>query len=166
MSCLRFVPAPVFAILLTQRAQHHGCCAENTMGLVVGDLNDDGFPDAFVGTGTPAWSEHDLLWLNSGEYGREQDGNTMAQVVEQWRGFEKHVIGQNTESKYAKTPKTHGHGAAFADFDRNWHTDLLLNPGGFALTDTLLAEMWKKDKDKKYRCAVLPRDYTHLGSLT
>lgn len=132
------------------------------MGLVVGDLNDDGFPDAFVGTGTPAWSEHDLLWLNSGH---EQDDNKMAPSVERWRGFEKHIIGHNTENKYAKTPKTHGHGAAFADFDRNWHTDLLLNPGGFALTDTLLADLWKEDKGKKYRCAISPLAHTHLRTV-
>ena len=85
--------------------------------------------DAFIGTGTPAWSEHDLLWLNSGNHHGE------------WRGFGKHILGDGE--------KTHGHGAAFADFDRNWHTDLLLNPGRFALCDTLLAAEWKRPK--KYR---------------
>ena len=37
---------------------------------------------------------------------------------------------------------TRGHGICFGDIDRNWHTDVLLNVGGFALTDTLLGEMW------------------------
>ena len=62
---------------------------------------------------------------------------------ERWRGFQKTIVGAD-DLEYSKvhTPKTHGHGAAFADFDRNWHTDLLLNPGGFALTDTLLAKSW------------------------
>ena len=69
------------------------------MGLAVGDLNDDGFPEACacssarlglrppdlptltvgmfadIGSGTPAWSEHDLLWINA------------AEGPEGWRGF-------------------------------------------------------------------------------
>ena len=47
----------------------------------------------------------------------------------------KHVPGRPPT---ALPDKTHGHGAAFGDLDQNWHTDLLLNPGGFALCDTLL----------------------------
>jgi len=54
------------------------------------------------------------------------------------------VYGQSKE----RGEKTHGHGAAFADLDRNWHTDLLLNPGGFALCDTLLAKTW----GRMYEC--------------
>ena len=54
---------------------------ENTMGMIVGDLNDDGFPDAYIGTGTPAWSEHDLLWLNMAD---ASGGG--------WRGFARHVL--------------------------------------------------------------------------
>ena len=72
------------------------------MGLAVGDLNDDGFPEACacssarlglrppdlptltvgmfadIGSGTPAWSEHDLLWINA------------AEGPEGWRGFGQH----------------------------------------------------------------------------
>ncbi len=111
---------------------------ENTMGLAVGDINDDGFPDAFVGTGTPAWAEHDLLWLNAGNH---RSGDLS------WRGFTKHLIGAEEPDG---APKTHGHGAAFGDLDHNWQTDLLLNPGGFALTDTMLAGRWARSQ--QYRC--------------
>ena len=45
--------------------------------------------------------------------------------------------------------KTHGHGATFADLDRNFHTDLLINPGGFALCDTLLVNSWSHSG---YKC--------------
>ena len=45
--------------------------------------------------------------------------------------------------------KTHGHGASFADLDRNFHTDLLINPGGFALCDTLLVNSWSRSG---YKC--------------
>ena len=103
---------------------------ENTMGMIVGDLNDDGFPDAYIGTGTPAWSEHDLLWLNMAD---ASGGG--------WRGFARHVL--------AGGDKTHGHGATFADLDRNFHTDLLINPGGFALCDTLLVNSWSHSG---YKC--------------
>ena len=42
----------------------------------------------------------------------------------------------------------------FGDLDRNWHTDLLLNVGGFALTDTLLGNMWatRSDGGTAYVC--------------
>ena len=49
----------------------------------------------------------------------------------------KHVLGALPDGPN-DGDKTHGHGAAFGDLDQNWHTDLLLNPGGFALCDTLL----------------------------
>jgi hypothetical protein len=112
-------------------------------GLVVGDINDDGWPDAFIGTGTPAWSEHDLLWLNAGEIPSDATGSAPAV----WRGFTKHILGSDDPGG---APQTRGHGAAFGDLDLNWHTDLLVNPGGFALTDTMLARMWKKPNN--YKC--------------
>ena len=162
-----------------------------------------------MGTGTPAWSEHDLLWVNAGldtgrRRGLEEAGgelraelaamrlmalhkraigegvspadvedamdsdNPKAVLVELllarqrdeaelpdeqrkkvlgavsgsrgWRGFLKQVLDDGE--------KTHGHGCSFGDVDGNWHTDLLTNPGGFALCDTLVAKQW----GRTYQC--------------
>eukprot|EP01050_Picozoa_sp_SAG11_P009041 SAG11_NODE_827_length_6974_cov_4.300945_3_plen_403_part_00 len=111
---------------------------ENTMGMQIGDLNDDGFPDVIIGSGTPSWSEHDVLWTNMGNVRSSSN---------KWAGFSKHVLGPGLGGE-----KTRGHGICFGDLDRNWHTDVLLNVGGFALTDTLLAGMW--DERAPYDCDI------------
>ena len=84
---------------------------ENTMGLGVGDFYDDGFPDIVIGTGEPEFVAADIFLCNLGQ-----------------RRF------QRCTDKFIDPDSDHimtrGHGAAFADVNRDGFTDFYFNLGG------------------------------------
>lgn len=85
---------------------------ENTMGLGVGDLFDDGYPDVLIGTGNPSRAAQDLVFCNKADnsFRRCTDEVTRAGVDEIWR--------------------TRSHGTVFSDFDHDGDTDFVINLGG------------------------------------
>jgi tetratricopeptide (TPR) repeat protein len=83
---------------------------ENTMGLGVGDLFDDGFPDVVIGSGSPSRTGGVVIFCNSGDLFSRCTDEVMTGADRTWR--------------------TRGHGAAFADFDHDGDTDLAVNLGG------------------------------------
>lgn len=84
---------------------------ENTMGLGVGDLFDDGWPDIVIGTGNPAFNAADIMLCNLGQRQFE-------------RCTERFIGADDSHSM------TRGHGVTFADIDRDGFTDLFINLGG------------------------------------
>jgi len=84
---------------------------ENTMGLGVGDFYDDGFPDVVIGTGEPEFAAADIFLCNRGQ-----------------RRFER-CTDQFIDPASDHT-MTRGHGAIFADVDRDGFTDFYFNLGG------------------------------------
>ena len=84
---------------------------ENTMGLGVGDFYDDGFPDVVIGTGEPEFAAADIFLCNRGQ-----------------RRFERYT-DQFIDPASDHT-MTRGHGAIFADVDRDGFTDFYFNLGG------------------------------------
>jgi len=97
---------------------------ENTMGLACGDFNHDGFPDAFIGTGTPAWGNYDFAVCNLGN------------LSGRWQGLKRCEQGSPEEGVLSKGHgQTRTHGIALGDLDGDGVTDLVFNNGGFATSD-------------------------------
>lgn len=84
---------------------------ENTMGLGIGDLFDDGLPDIVIGTGNPQFAAADIIFCNQGQRIFERCTDLFIEATDE------HVM-------------TRGHGAVFADVDRDGRTDLYINLGG------------------------------------
>ena len=84
---------------------------ENTMGLGVGDFFDDGFPDIVIGTGNPEFVAADVFLCNLGQRRFERCTDRFIEP----------------DSEHALT---RGHGAAFADVNRDGFTDFYFNLGG------------------------------------
>ena len=84
---------------------------ENTMGLGIGDLHDDGFPDVLIGTGAPSYTGADIVYCN--------DGN---------RSFSRctYLLTDENDDHI----ETRAHGVVFADVDRDGYTDFYWNLGG------------------------------------
>jgi hypothetical protein len=84
---------------------------ENTMGLGIGDLYDDGFPDIVIGTGDPTFNAADVIFCNLG--GRQF---------------------QRCTERFIEPDSSHtmsrGHGVAFADINRDGFTEFFFNLGG------------------------------------
>jgi len=84
---------------------------ENTMGLGIGDLFDDGFPDIVIGTGDPQFNAADVVFCNLGQ-----------------RQF------QRCTDRFIEPDSSHsmtrGHGIAFADINHDGFTDYFFNLGG------------------------------------
>jgi len=89
---------------------------ENTMGLGVGDLFDDGFPDIIIGTGDPTFNAADVVFCNLGQ-----------------RQF------QRCTDRFIEPDSSHsmtrGHGIAFADINHDGFTDYFFNLGGHPPVD-------------------------------
>lgn len=88
---------------------------ENTMGLGVGDLLDDGWPDVIIGSGDPVRAAEDVVFCNR--------GGTFERCTELLRG----TADQEHRSRT--------HGIAFADINQDGRTDVLQNLGGHAPWD-------------------------------
>ena len=86
---------------------------ENTMGLGVGDLFDDGLPDVLIGTGDPTRAAADVVFCNTRDdsFYRCTD-QILAGATDTWR--------------------TRSHGTVFSDFDHDGDTDMAVNLGGHA----------------------------------
>ncbi|MEE4186803.1 MAG: CRTAC1 family protein [Gammaproteobacteria bacterium] len=90
---------------------------ENTMGLGVGDLFDDGWPDLVLGTGDPERAAVDVVLCNR--------GGQFERCTDLLRG------GAAAEHR------SRTHGVAFADINADGHTDLVQNLGGHQPWDAM-----------------------------
>jgi hypothetical protein len=88
---------------------------ENTMGLGVGDLFDDGWPDVIVGSGDPVRADMDVVFCNREGIFERCTGQLRDNAADQFR--------------------TRTHGIAFADVDQDGSTDVFQNLGGHAPWD-------------------------------
>ena len=91
---------------------------ENTMGLGVGDLHGDGYPDVWIGTGHPPGAAPDIVFCNSKD-----------DIF--YRCTDQVIAGGD------KTWKTRSHGTAFSDFDHDGDTDVVVNLGGHPTFDAM-----------------------------
>lgn len=110
---------------------YRGDPAENTMGLGVGDLHDDGYPDLLIGTGAPSYTGADLAYCNNGN-----------------RSFSRCMdllVDQDDSHR-----QTRAHGVAFADVNRDGYTDFYWNLGGHPPYDGLSSESETRETNKFY----------------
>jgi hypothetical protein len=88
--------------------------AENSMGLSVEDIDDDGWPDIQIGTGNPFFEFDDVVYCN----------RTRADGALQFERCGREIIDGHGPSQT--------HGIAVGDLDRDGDADLLYNLGGMA----------------------------------
>lgn len=88
---------------------------ENTMGLGVGDLLDDGWPDVIVGSGDPVRAADDVVFCNQ--------AGVFERCTELLRG--------NADGEH----RSRTHGIAFADVNQDGRIDVFQNLGGHAPWD-------------------------------
>jgi hypothetical protein len=95
-----------------------GAPFDNTMGLAVGDLYDDGYPDLIIGTGNPQRAAADIVFCN-------RQGKTFERCTE------KILTGAD------RVWRTRGHGTIFSDFDHDGDSDVAINLGGHPTFDAV-----------------------------
>lgn len=88
--------------------------SENSMGLTVADIDEDGWPDVLIGTGNPYHQFKDLAYCNrTAEHGSLWLERCVPGVID--------ALGE-----------TQTHGIAVGDLDRDGDADLVYNIGGMA----------------------------------
>jgi len=105
---------------------------ENTMGLGIGDLHDDGYPDVMIGTGAPSYTGADIVYCNEGN-----------------RSFSRCtdlLIDQDDDHR-----QTRAHGVVFADVDRDGYTDFFWNLGGHPPFDKQFSQEDTRETNKFYK---------------
>ena len=91
-----------------------GMTGQTDMGHMTGDVDLDGYPDIFIGTGAPAFASPDKLFLVA----PDGSGGLTASDVTATSGIE-NLAGD-----------TRCHGIVFGDYDRDGDIDIYLNNGG------------------------------------
>jgi hypothetical protein len=104
---------------------------ENTMGLGVGDLHDDGYPDVIIGTGDPATTGADIVFCND----RDRSFSRCTDLL---------------IDKDDNHVQTRGHGVVFADINRDGYTDFFWNLGGHPIYDARFPEEESRETNKYY----------------
>ncbi|PHQ78699.1 MAG: hypothetical protein COB69_09440 [Phycisphaera sp.] len=111
------VPSPLFLNngdgTFTDVTVGSGMTGQTDMGHNTGDIDLDGFPDIFIGTGHPNVKDFDVIKLVR----PTPSGGLMSLDVGESAGF--HALG-----------KTRSHGAAFGDINRDGYNDVYVNNGG------------------------------------
>ncbi len=90
-----------------------GMTAQTDMGHNTGDVDGDGYPDIFIGTGHPGYTSDDVLWL----MGSDGAGGFTASDVSE-------------SSEITSSGPTRCHGVAFGDYDNDGDIDIYTNNGG------------------------------------
>lgn len=108
---------------------------ENTMGLAVGDIDNDGAPDVLIGTGNPSNRYPDLVFCNhlDGRFGFHF--SRCSDFVVEGHG------GSQT------------HGIALGDPDRDGDTDIFFSIGGMAGSEGVVPAPGSHALDAFYRSA-------------
>lgn len=117
---------------LTDYDKQAGLPYENTMGLGVGDLFDDGYPDILIGTGDPATSGADLVFCNTGNRRFERCTDRFIDADD------RHLL-------------TRAHGVSFADADRDGFVEVFWNLGGHPSNDIATPGVDTRERNKFYR---------------
>ena len=104
---------------------------ENTMGLGIGDLHDDGYPDVFIGTGDPFSTGADIVFCNNGN-------RTFSRCID--------LLIDKDDSHI----QTRAHGLVFADVNRDGYTDFFWNLGGHPIYDQYFREEESRETNKYY----------------
>jgi hypothetical protein len=90
-----------------------GMTGQTDMGHNTGDLDDDGFPDIFIGTGNPSYPDDSRLFLMT----PDGDGGFVG-------------LDFSDESGVTSNGPTRCHGIAMGDFDQDGAIDMYINNGG------------------------------------
>lgn len=120
---------------------------ENTMGLTVGDIDDDGAPDVLIGTGNPSYRYPDLVFCNA-----TPDGGPL--TFRRCGGF---VADGHGDSQT--------HGIALGDADRDGDTDIFYSIGGMSVSGGAPIADGSRSLDAFYRREPADRGTTAVVRL-
>ncbi|NCG18578.1 MAG: hypothetical protein GWP91_06160 [Rhodobacterales bacterium] len=108
------------------------------MGSQVGDLNLDGLPDVFTGTGGPLGGNHNLLWLSTGPEDLEVEGVGLVKTP-MYANYS-HLIDTPVDHAEEVPWPYRTHGACFADYDGDGRPELAYVNGGPGYMDDVVRE--------------------------
>ena len=108
------------------------------MGSQVGDLNLDGLPDVFTGTGGPPSGNHNLLWLSTGTEDIEVAGVGLVKTP-MYENYS-HLIDTPVDDAEDVPWPYRTHGACFGDYDGDGRPELAYVNGGPGYMDDVVRE--------------------------